>query len=208
MPRFYLQKLVRDKLKQDYAKLGQKAEYRTLSKEEYLHALKQKLIEELNELDPTDAESVASESADVLQALEDLWEQHDLFTTDIEAKKREKFAKKGGFSGATFVEVLELTDDDEWVEYYRKEPAKFPEKLTVDTVPTLPTGLYHHYKGHDYEVLGVARETESMQPYVLYRTINQTPELFWARPYTMFIESVEVDGTTVPRFEYKGEVDG
>lgn len=145
MPRFYLQKLVRDKLRQEYAALGQEAHYRKLSKTELLLALKQKLREELNELDPTNPESVSSESADILQALEDLWAMHDLFTTDIEAKKREKFAKKGGFAGGTFVDVLELQEDDEWVGYYRKEPQRFPETLRMpdDQSPFTEEGDVH-----------------------------------------------------------------
>ena len=60
-------------------------------------------------------------------------------------------------------------------------------------------GLYRHYKGNDYEVLGVARHSETEEELVVYRPVLGTSGL-WVRPLAMFAGTVEVDGRTVPRF--------
>lgn len=67
-------------------------------------------------------------------------------------------------------------------------------------LPDLPHGLYRHYKGGEYEVIGVARHSESLEPMVVYRPLyNDTG--WWVRPFAMFVETVEVDGIVRPRFE-------
>ena len=66
-------------------------------------------------------------------------------------------------------------------------------------LPTIPLGRYRHYKGKEYEVLGVARHSETLEPMVIYRPLyNQTG--LWVRPYTMFLEQVDVGGQLQPRF--------
>ena len=60
-------------------------------------------------------------------------------------------------------------------------------------------GLYRHYKGQHYEVLGVATHSETGESLVVYRALYGEFGL-WVRPETMFSEIVEVDGATVPRF--------
>jgi hypothetical protein len=60
-------------------------------------------------------------------------------------------------------------------------------------------GRYRHYKGAHYEVIGVARHSETEEELVVYRALYGERGL-WARPLAMFLESVEVDGATVPRF--------
>lgn len=60
-------------------------------------------------------------------------------------------------------------------------------------------GRYRHYKGNDYEVLGVARHSETEEKYVVYRQLYGAGEL-WIRPLSMFLESVTVGETVVPRF--------
>lgn len=60
-------------------------------------------------------------------------------------------------------------------------------------------GRYRHYKGKDYEVLGVARHSESEEEYVVYRQLYGAGDL-WVRPKDMFLESVMIEGTAVPRF--------
>lgn len=64
---------------------------------------------------------------------------------------------------------------------------------------TLPTGKYRHYKGNDYEVVGVATHSETREPMVVYRPLYGEMAL-WVRPLAMFLENVTVDGKTVPRF--------
>jgi hypothetical protein len=60
-------------------------------------------------------------------------------------------------------------------------------------------GTYRHYKGGLYEVLGVARHSETEEPLVVYRALYGERGL-WVRPLAMFEETVLVDGARVPRF--------
>jgi hypothetical protein len=66
-------------------------------------------------------------------------------------------------------------------------------------LPDTPTGRYRHYKGGEYEVIGVARHSESLEPLVVYRPLYGAGGL-WVRPHAMFFGSVESDGRTQPRF--------
>lgn len=63
----------------------------------------------------------------------------------------------------------------------------------------LPSGRYRHYKGNDYEVLGVARHSETGEELVVYRCLYGDYSL-WVRPLAMFGELVTVDGRQVRRF--------
>lgn len=63
----------------------------------------------------------------------------------------------------------------------------------------LPTGIYQHYKGQQYRVIGVARHSETEEQLVVYQTLYGAFGL-WVRPLSMFLESVEVDGLQQPRF--------
>ncbi len=62
-------------------------------------------------------------------------------------------------------------------------------------------GLYRHYKGNDYQVLGVAEHTETGEDLVVYRALYGERGL-WVRPLSMFIEQVEVGGVRAPRFSF------
>lgn len=65
----------------------------------------------------------------------------------------------------------------------------------------LRPGRYRHYKGKDYEVIGVARHSETEEPMVVYRTLYGDYSL-WVRPFAMFTEEVEVEGEKRPRFAF------
>ncbi|MBL4819411.1 MAG: DUF1653 domain-containing protein [Gammaproteobacteria bacterium] len=65
-------------------------------------------------------------------------------------------------------------------------------------------GKYRHYKGNNYEVLGIARHSETDEELVVYRPMYGEKGL-WVRPLGMFNETVEVEGRQLPRFEYIGE---
>jgi len=71
--------------------------------------------------------------------------------------------------------------------------------LLAVSVPSLPLGRYRHYKGGEYEVLGVVRHSESLEPMVLYRALYGDAGL-WVRPFAMFVEAVEHNGERRPRF--------
>ncbi len=62
-------------------------------------------------------------------------------------------------------------------------------------------GKYAHYKGYPYEVLYVARHSETLEDMVVYRALYGAFE-YWVRPLGMFKESVTVLGKEVPRFMY------
>ena len=64
---------------------------------------------------------------------------------------------------------------------------------------TLQTGLYRHYKGREYRVFGLARHSETEEEMVVYQALYGDFGL-WVRPLAMFLETVEVDGETLPRF--------
>jgi hypothetical protein len=63
----------------------------------------------------------------------------------------------------------------------------------------LQPGLYRHYKGADYRVIGVARHSESEEALVVYQALYGAFGL-WVRPLEMFCSQVEVDGVSMPRF--------
>lgn len=66
---------------------------------------------------------------------------------------------------------------------------------------TVKTGRYRHYKGKEYTVIGVARHSETEDELVVYRKEYDDHGL-WVRPLAMFIETVDVGGQIVPRFQY------
>ena len=65
-------------------------------------------------------------------------------------------------------------------------------------------GIYRHYKGNLYTVIGVAKHSETLEEMVVYRAEYGEHGL-WVRPRAMFEETVEVNGETVPRFAYVGK---
>ena len=68
---------------------------------------------------------------------------------------------------------------------------------------TIQPGRYRHYKGNEYTVVGVARHSETEEELVVY--LQQYGEHgLWVRPKAMFLETVEVDGQMIPRFEWLG----
>ena len=69
----------------------------------------------------------------------------------------------------------------------------------------IPTGRYRHYKGGLYEVLGVARHSETEEEMVVYRVLYGAGGL-WVRPKKMFLEPALLGGAPVPRFRYLGSL--
>lgn len=69
----------------------------------------------------------------------------------------------------------------------------------LQPLPETPAGLYRHYKGGEYEVMGVARHSETLEPLVVYRPLYNASG-WWVRPHAMFFGEVEVDGVRRPRF--------
>ena len=66
-------------------------------------------------------------------------------------------------------------------------------------LPSIALGRYRHYKGGEYEVVGVVRHSESLEPMVLYRPLYNESGM-WVRPFAMFLEDIEFDGRWHARF--------
>jgi len=68
-------------------------------------------------------------------------------------------------------------------------------------VPLIEAGIYEHFKGKRYEVIGIGLDSETTKPVVVYVPLYESNVPFWVRPYEIFLEFVDVDGTKVRRFE-------
>jgi cyclomaltodextrinase / maltogenic alpha-amylase / neopullulanase len=64
-------------------------------------------------------------------------------------------------------------------------------------------GRYRHFKGNEYEVIGIAKNSETMEEMVVYRALYGEHGL-WLRSAQMFAEVIERDGRRLPRFQYIG----
>ncbi|MFM9881008.1 MAG: DUF1653 domain-containing protein [Burkholderiaceae bacterium] len=74
----------------------------------------------------------------------------------------------------------------------------------LDPLPELHPGIYRHYKGGEYEVLGLARHSETLEPLVVYKPLHSASG-WWVRPHAMFFERIEVRGQLTPRFVWVAE---
>lgn len=93
---------------------------------------------------------------------------------------------------------------------YNSAPTQtvIPEKATIatktETVEIKPLdvklGKYRHFKGNEYEVIGIANHSETNEKMVVYKALYNDCEL-WVRPYNMFAEVIEKDGKKIHRFE-------
>lgn len=64
-------------------------------------------------------------------------------------------------------------------------------------------GKYRHFKGNEYEVIAIAKHSETLEPFVVYRALYGSGEV-WIRPESMFNGTVEREGKTQQRFTYIG----
>ena len=69
---------------------------------------------------------------------------------------------------------------------------------------TIKPGRYRHFKGNEYEVIGTARHSETLEELVVYRALYDNGGL-WVRPAAMWDEEIERDGRRMRRFTYEGE---
>lgn len=61
-------------------------------------------------------------------------------------------------------------------------------------------GRYCHYKGKDYQVLGTAKHSETLEEFVFYKALYGDFG-YWVRPKKMFLENIEINGEIIPRFK-------
>ncbi len=75
-------------------------------------------------------------------------------------------------------------------------------------VMEIKKGKYQHYKGKMYEVIGIARHSETLEELVVYKALYDSEEFgnqaVWVRPKKMFTETVKVEGKEMPRFRFVG----
>ena len=65
-------------------------------------------------------------------------------------------------------------------------------------------GRYRHFKGNEYEVIAIAKHSETTEDYVVYKALYGDGGM-WVRPASMWNETIERDGVTYKRFTYMGE---
>ena len=98
MPKFILNKLIRDKLLRQFEQDGQVATHKMLSGDEHQAALKQKVLEEAKEIPLTNNQTdLINEIADVQQALDDLKTISGITNEQVSESQKTKYHKKGGF---------------------------------------------------------------------------------------------------------------
>ena len=68
-----------------------------------------------------------------------------------------------------------------------------------EAIKQIPVGKFRHFKGHEYEVIGIARHSETTEPMVVYRALYGDRGI-WVRPAEMWNETVERDGQVYQRF--------
>ncbi|MBC8570352.1 DUF1653 domain-containing protein [Oscillospiraceae bacterium NSJ-54] len=87
---------------------------------------------------------------------------------------------------------------------YNRENAARRQGRSWTFLEELKPGRYRHFKGGEYRVIGVATHSETMEKMVVYAPLYNDSGL-WVRPLSMFLETVEREGKTFPRFTYIGE---
>ena len=127
MPKFKFEKLVRDKIVDHQIALGGKPKYRELSSDAHKQELVNKIVEEAREIANAPADELASEIADVQQALDDLKELCGISGHDVAKAQAVKNDKNGAFKKGLFVEHVEVDENNEWIAYYRQNADRYPE---------------------------------------------------------------------------------
>lgn len=210
MIRFYLQKLVRDKVVKkcldDEEVLH--TEYHTLDKQEFRRELLRKVHEEADEipLDDNQRGESLKELADLQEVVDALRQDFGFSIEQVQEEMSRKKQDKGGFDKRHYIKYHDLADDSKWVKIFRAQPGKYREE-TADSkersrCAKISKGTYKHSKsGKLYEVIGLALETETEELLVIYRPLYENEYELFARPASMFTETVVLDGKPVPRFQ-------
>lgn len=127
MSRFRYGKLVRDKIVDNQIASGAKPSFRQLSTEEHKRELVNKIVEEAQEIIQAQPHEVASEIADVQQALDDLKEKYGVTEAAVKQAQKRKNDESGAFKKGHFVEYVEVDEGDAWVRHYRAHADRYPE---------------------------------------------------------------------------------
>lgn len=208
MPTFRYAKLVRDNITAWHKESGHVVEGRQLTGAELRAALAEKLHEEADEVSGAlSHEELLEEIGDVQQIIDDLLTTEKISQEELRQVMAKKRERKGGFLKGEYIETVTIDDEnDKWAQYCRRSPEKYPEvrsngKVDPD-LPDIAKGNYRHTKsGKLYEVIGMTFHTENYEPLVIYRPLYDGKYELFARPYDMFMQTIELNGETKPRFE-------
>ena len=210
MIRFYLQKLVRDKVVKKCLDDPEflHTEYRTLDKQAFRRELLRKVHEEVDEipLDDNQRDESLKELADLQEVVDALRRDFGFSIEQVQEAMAHKKQDNGGFDNRHYIEYNDFTDDSRWVEILRAQPEKYREETAGSKERSryakISKGMYRHSKsGKLYEVIGLALETEAEDFLVIYRPLYENEYELFARPANMFTETVVLDGKSVPRFQ-------
>lgn len=129
MRKFRFDKLVRDKIPDDQRSHGDIIKLRTLNGAEYIEALKQKIIEESQEIDAANREEAIKELADLQEVIDCLAEALNANKAEIADIQAAKRTKAGSFKERLFIETVEVADNNPWIKHYLANSDRYPEVI-------------------------------------------------------------------------------
>lgn len=131
MPTFSYAKLVRDNIWRWHEECGHTVKGHKLQGAKLRKSLSEKLHEEADEVGAAlSREELIEEIADVRQILDDLCAEEAISEAEVAAAQTKKLTKKGGFREGRYIETVTIpSEDDEWAQYCRKSPEKYPEVI-------------------------------------------------------------------------------
>lgn len=129
MPTFKYAKLVRDNIWGWHEQSGHVVRGQKLTGANLRKKLSEKLHEEVDEVAlAASRQELIEEIADVRQILDDLSAEEAISEAEIVAAQTKKLAKKGGFREGRYIDTVTIpNEDDEWAQYCRRSPEKYPE---------------------------------------------------------------------------------
>lgn len=215
MPRFYLEKLVRDKIvpncETDDSVVH--VSFRVLDGTELRREQVRKVIEEAEEvpLDDSNRQELLGEIADLQAIVNALRESAGFSGAEIDEAVSRKEGSKGGFDNRHYVDYVDLADDSPWIDVFRDQPHKYREEPIMsnedeNSPKYIEPGTYIHTKTKKpYTVIGTALHTETNKLLAIYKPDYPCDHELFARPADMFQDQVVIDGTTRARFVRRQE---
>lgn len=126
--RFRTNILVRDKRIEEMESIGILVDYKKLSQEEYIKALRKKVVEEAQEVaDEENRDKLVYELADLREVVQALTKALKITDSEISAAQNKKREKSGGFAEKHFTNFVEIENDNPAITYYLQRPNKYPE---------------------------------------------------------------------------------
>lgn len=129
MRRFKFSKLVRDKIVGSIISVGNKPNWHTLSDDDFIRELKNKIVEEAAEVPRTDdPKEIVKELADLQELIDNLLPVLGVSKKEFAKVQKDKNMERGSFKKRQYVKDVETSDEvTKWVQYYLDNPDKYPE---------------------------------------------------------------------------------